>query len=186
MSRGVNYLNDAVEITYFDVSSMGQETVYKYDCECGEQWESYGSNEDCEDCGETVTPEEDESFDEFQNEMEWDDFKDNIIASLEKKYPSFWEVEEWDNNETKIILRNSLVEIGLSEYCGCASLSIRVVPESDYEYVEEYTRRENLALSFINKTWNNMMKVLDKNVGYTRLNRIGGFSNGESVYEKAK
>lgn len=185
MGRSVNVLNNAQKIAYFDVSSMGDNTEYQFECECGEEWTSYESKEDCEICESEVEGTEQEIFDEYQSQEDWDYFKENIIESLKKKYKSLDEVsKEWDNDETMIILRNSQVEFGISEYCGCASLSVQVIAESDYESEGEFRKREVLGSAWISKTWDNICKVLDENVGYTRLGRIGTFSNGSAVFEK--
>lgn len=117
----------------------------------------------------------------MEDSYEWDDFKDNITSALTDKYPSLSEeTRKWDNNETQIILENTHCEIGLSEYCGLASLSIRVY-ESDYNW-----DKLGLAAQWIDKVWPNMLSLLRANVGADQLSRIGTFSNGESIYQKCK
>ena len=156
MGRSVNYLSDAVGIVYFDVSNMGW-------CDVDE------NGDECEPI-----------FDEYSND--WYDFKFDLIHQLKAKLKSLEKVEgRWDNRKTIIILENGLAELGLSLYCGCASLSVRVIPETDYETQGEFAKREALGNYWIKKNWDKMLNGLD--VGYKMLNRIGGFSNGESVYE---
>ena len=153
MGRSVSYLRNASEVTYFD-TSLSEVTYYDEDLE-----EEF-----------TRDP------DEFDYQMNWDDFMGNIIYPLINKYKSLVRIKnEWDGNETSIILANNLIEIGVSEYYGIASVSIR--PRNE-DYVE-------LAESWINKNWDNAVKVMEESTYHTRLNKAGTFSNGCSVYNKA-
>lgn len=153
MGRSVSYLRNASEVTYFD-TSLSEVTYYDEDLE------------------EESTREPDE----FDYQMNWEDFLDNIIGSLGFKYKSLNIIrDEWDGNETSIVLANNLIEIGVSEYCGISSVSIR--PRTDYKV--------ELAESWINKNWNNAVKVMEESTYHTRLNRVGTFSNGCAVYNKA-
>lgn len=83
-------------------------------------------------------------------------------------------VDRWDGREDHIILEGNGVEIALSEYCGLASLSVRA-EESDY--TDEETAKE--GLDWIEKNWENISKP------WSQYKKVGTFSNGESVYEKA-
>jgi len=151
MSRSVNYLNRATNVAYF-------------------QWpliESYNDETD-----------EFEQTDEFEESyIVTDDIQENIIS----EFPEFERSKKWDGRETAIILTGYGTEIGLSEYCGLATLSIRIDEnELDYsnydenEYQEQYDKIE----AWINENW---AKI---SAGYNQYNKIGTFSNGESVYEK--
>ena len=117
--------------------------------------------------------------------MDWDDFVGTISDAIKAKYKSFEDVKnEWDGRETRIILRNTFAEIGISEYCGCASLSIRVRDDLG----EWYRDKDITALgeNWVDNAWDGILKTLDTKASWLkRLNRIGGFSNGESVYERA-
>lgn len=81
--------------------------------------------------------------------------------------------DRWDGRENHIILEGNGVEIALSEYCGLATLSVRV-EESDYS--DDETTAEGLR--WINEHWDKV------SAPWNQFKRIGGFSNGESVYEK--
>ena len=106
-----------------------------------------------------------------ESEFEWDFFYEDLIDVLCEKYPSLNVVRnKWDGRETRIILANDLCEIGLSEFCGLVSVSIRV-----NEYYEFY----NIAENWINRI--NFEKVLNER--FNTLRKIGTFSNGESIYE---
>jgi hypothetical protein len=149
MGRSVDYLNRATNVAYF-------------------QWpliESYN-----------------EETDEFEQTDEFEDgyiVTEDIQESIISEYPEFDRSKKWDGRETSIILTGYGTEIGLSEYCGLATLSIRI-NERELEYFEEheYNEQYDKIEAWINENWAKISK------GYNQYNRIGTFSNGESVYEK--
>ena len=161
MGRSVDYLSNANGVTYFDVSSMGMQ--YPYNSETDE-YDEEGELE----------------YDEFMGREDWDTFVSEIQSTLIKKYPSLETVKNrWDGRETSIILENTFCEIGISEYCGLASLSIR---QKD----DNYYLNEDLAAHWVDQVWDNMVKILRKEFSYyTNLYKQGTFSNGEGVYAKA-
>jgi len=78
--------------------------------------------------------------------MDWNDFSSNILSALKRNYKSLNQPERrFDGNETRIILQNYFVEIGISEYCGCASLSIRV--NEYYDDVKKDWQKAGLSRS---------------------------------------
>jgi len=115
----------------------------------------------------------------LENEFDWEDFKSNLIYKIKKKLKSYNECDKWDGNETRIFLENELAEIGLSEYCGLCSLSVRV-RDDDYD---EYFK-EGIAKRHIKQIEKSLVKCLE-NTGVEILNRLGTFSNGCGVFEKA-
>ena len=146
MARSVNYLGNALGVTYFHTAPENFENDLEF---------SY----------------------ENEAEFTWDDFVGNITASLQANYGSFDTVKHrWDGRETRIILENNHAEIGISEYCGLASVSIRI-RESDYTNYQ-------LAEGWINRAWPGMVKAMEENTYHTHLRKIGTASNGESFYEK--
>lgn len=163
MGRSVDYLSRAANVTFLDVSSMGMQYPYNPDTE---EYDEDGELE----------------YDEFMGREDWDNLIGEIQAEFASKYPSLNTSKEWDGRETRIILENTFCEIGISEYCGLASLSIRVNDNLD-NYGDNKTQ---LAENWIDQVWDGMLKILDTNFGhYTRLNKQGSFSNGEGVYGKA-
>ena len=114
--------------------------------------------------------------------INWDDFKRNLVSEICNKLKSYYEVEEWDGRETMIFLKNELAEIGISEYCGLYSLSIRVKDNSDYGW-GMYEYQENLGKHHCQQIRNTLEKCLVDS-GATLLNRVGTFSNGTGVFEK--
>lgn len=109
-----------------------------------------------------------------EDEFEFEDLVENLKYELKGKYKSLSICEnEWEDNETKIILDSTLVQIGVSEYCGLVSISIR--PKDNEHY--------HLGERWINQNWSNIRSCIG---GYCELlNRLGTFSNGEGVFQKA-
>lgn len=100
----------------------------------------------------------------------WEDFTEDITDQLQDKFQSLEECDRWEGNEDHIILENTFVEIGISEYCGLASVSVRV-----HEDIDE--GRRGLAERFIGA-------VETKLKDMSQLKKVGTFSNGEGVYER--
>ena len=110
----------------------------------------------------------------IDDEFGWGMFKSDLVETFNDKYKSMEECDRWDCNETSIIVENQLIEVGISEYCGLASVSMRV---KDFDGYDDYS---GLAERFANHVgvW------MEENIGdYVKL---GTFSNGEAVYEKKR
>ena len=151
MGRSVDYLNRSERVNYFQWP-----TLWVYD-------------EDTDTDVET---------DEY-----WDaaDIIADIRETITSNYPGFDPCSRWDGRETHIILEGYGTEIGLSEYCGLATLSIRV-DEGPLEYSmddQEYETDRQKALNWIRDNWDQASEY------WNQYRKIGTFSNGESVYEKA-
>ena len=95
---------------------------------------------------------------------------EDIRETIKSESEGFSDCNRWDGNECHILLEGNGVEIALSEYCGLATLSVR--PDDS----DEDTELE--GLKWINEHWDRV------SAPWNQLKRIGGFSNGESVYEK--
>ena len=108
-----------------------------------------------------------------EEDYEWYDFKDNITWGLKSQFPSLCECNRWEGREAHIFLENNLVEIGISEYCGLVSVSIRAKEG-----------KEAIGENWIDKVAANFEKVIRENCGDV-YRKIGSFSNGEGVFEKA-
>ena len=104
-------------------------------------------------------------------EDDWQDFQNDIIESLKNIAPSLEECDCWDGRETHILLENGLAEVGISEYNGLVSISIRPKEES---YEGKWI--EPLAKKWIESIESKFEKTGD-------LARIGTFSNGESMFK---
>lgn len=115
---------------------------------------------------------ENEDGEEIFDEYAFEDLFSNIMYEIKDKYKSFVVTDEWEGREVKIFLQNNIVEIGISEYCGLVSVSIRNVSDE----------KIGLAQNFINKIDKGILEILKQN-GDT-LNKVGNFSNGEGVYKR--
>lgn len=115
--------------------------------------------------------------DESSGYFDWDEFKEDLISQLQQAFPSLEEVDNrWCGRETSIILENGLVEIGLSEYCGLVSVSIRpnlALDPPPYDLANRWINR-------IKPKFLGIVKI------YNGLTSIGRFSNGEQVFETMK
>jgi hypothetical protein len=110
----------------------------------------------------------------------WDDFKDSVIECFSSfKTLSPPSSKTWDNNETVIILENAHAEVGISEYCGCVSVSIRT-NENDAPV------KIGLAERWIDTIWPKVLNKLTESFPKDHLMRVGGFSDGTSVYQLRK
>lgn len=149
MGRSVNYLSNALQISYFQWP-----TLWVYNEETGI----------------------DEETDQFEDGYI---VTENIQESIISEFPEFEYSKKWDGNETNIILKGYGTEIGLSEYCGLASLSIRI-DENELNYMDEdeYNEQYDKIEAWINENWAKISQ------GYNQLTKIGTFSNGEAVFEK--
>lgn len=118
---------------------------------------------------------EDESVDYFIARENWQWFKEGLTELLQEICPSLDECKRWEGNEVHIFLENNHAELGLSEYCGLVSLSIRV-------HESGYNTKTGLAFVWINQVWPKILTALDKR--YKTFNKLGSFSNGEGVYQR--
>jgi hypothetical protein len=94
---------------------------------------------------------------------------ENIQEIIKSDYPEFDNEDKWEGHETHIILSGYGTEIGLSEYCGLCTLSIRVEDDTSDE-VEDIE-------AWIDANWDRI------SLGYNMYRKVGTFSNGEAIYE---
>jgi hypothetical protein len=147
MGRSVNYLNRALNVSYFQWP-----TLWEYNEETG------------------IDQETDELMEAYE-------VRQDIQESIISEFPEYEYSKKWDGNETSIILTGYGTEIGLSEYFGLASLSIRI-DENELDRFIEYQEQYDKIEAWINENWAKISQ------GYNQYNKIGTFSNGENVYEK--
>jgi len=125
---------------------------------------------------------EDGEYNEGLAQINWEDFYSNLKYEIKKRFISYDDCDKWDNNETNIFLENELAEIGLSEYCGLCSLSVRAKDDEFYNSYEKV--KEGIAKHHVKQIEKSLVKCLE-NVGVEVLNRLGTMSNGIGVFEKA-
>lgn len=157
MGRSVNYLSDAKIVIYVDTSD-------------------YGYGNEIDDNGNEI--ENTRYYDNGIAIDEFDTLKEYVIELISEKYPRFNKCNKWEGNEVHIIAENSFVNMAISEYCGLTSISFAV--KSDLHY----SIPEILAEQWLTRVSANITKLLNKALGNT-LTKVGTFSNGECVFNKA-
>jgi hypothetical protein len=115
--------------------------------------------------------EETEEFSASDTLEEYDVVVEDIQEVIKSEFPEFDNAKKSDDRETLIILEGYGTQIGLSEYCGLASLSIRVD-----NFFEDEEDREKIV-EWINENWENVSKP------WNQLQKLGTFSNGEGIYQ---
>jgi hypothetical protein len=190
MGRSVNYLSHSEQVCYEDTSSFGMRVYYACtndecdECNDSTHFDEYEAETNgstvtlcCPECKQPLTERED--YDDFQGQEDFDYFIEYLQEQFMKKYKSLVTCDKYEHrDETSIILFNDFVEIGISEYCGLTSISMRI-----REYIREPEYNEDASkLGLAQRFANNMSIWMSKNIG--DLNKIGTFSNGESVYRK--
>jgi hypothetical protein len=135
MGRSVDYLNSALQVSYFEWPLI----------------ESYNDETD--------------QYEETDEYEDGDIVKGNIQESIISEFPEYDYCREYDGRETAIILKGYNTEIGLSVYYGLATLSIRIDEnELDYsnydeqEYNEQYDKIE----AWINENWAKISQGYDQ------------------------
>lgn len=124
----------------------------------------------------------DDCLAESEDNLDWEDFKRNLICEIQSKLKSFQECDRFDGRETLIFLENELAEIGISEYMGLYSLSVR---NKEDEFYSSNSYKSGLSNNYVYQIQKRLENALN-NCGVTLLNRIATFSNGESVFEKKR
>lgn len=127
-------------------------------------------------------------IDDNGKDIETEEYEDayfvieHIRETIISEYPEFSKCSRWDGRDVNIILEGYGTEIGLSEYFGLSSLSIRV-DQSILEYCnteEESQELNNSTEQWIFDNWPIIGKY------WNIYQKIGTFSNGDAVYEQIK
>lgn len=161
MGRSVDYLSRAASVSY-----ASHQHGYRHPF--NEEKDQYDYDADMEFCQHIA-------------EEDWSDFKDDLMTALNRFYPSLsvdFDARRWEG-ETHIIARNRFAEVGLAEYCGLLSLSIRAREDFDL-----YDNAANLSEQWVSQV--NLDKVLADAMGKDAvLKRLGTMSNGSGVFQRA-
>lgn len=102
----------------------------------------------------------------IEEPWEWDDLIEDIEQQCMSNWPSLYTISRWIGNENHCLLENSFCTIGISEYCGLASIWIVPDPSS------------NLSEGWINKIESKFKSL------FGEYNKIATASNGEAFFEK--
>lgn len=132
------------------------------------QWDAGWVHEDYDTGEELAEP----HFDELLAQDDWDYLVDDFKEQVKKRYPSVWEIApKWIDREDCAFLANNYCYFGMSEYCGV--IAYWVVPRGDLDWAEE-----GRALHWFNQIEAGWSKL------FSTMHRVGGFSDGTSVYQK--
>lgn len=115
---------------------------------------------------------------EEETDMEyiWDDFIENLSGIIRDNYPSLDKCKRSEDNEISILFENRLIEIGISEYCGLVSISLRAIENNYYHHLQY------LGENFISRIADKFQRLLNER--FDTLQRVGTFSSGEGVYSR--
>lgn len=107
---------------------------------------------------------------DLHDPWEWEDFLGVVQELAMINWPTVWKADRWIGREDHVIAENKFCEIGVSEYCGVAS--IWMLPKENSVSESEV----NLARHWVEKVSSTFHKE------FGEYQRIGVMSNGESVY----
>jgi hypothetical protein len=166
MGRSVSQPSNTVAVCYRDVSNHGKQD-YCHECD-----RELNSLDICDECERDYSIE----FDEFQAQDDWNYFIEWIRQEAQDRWPSLDECDTWLDREDHAILENGHCWIGVSEYCGLAS--IWLVSKAEQHLNNWDHNLVNLATRWCDQIEPNFRKLFDE------YQKLGTFSNGESVYQK--
>ena len=116
---------------------------------------------------------------DIQDSFEFDEYIESVQDYVKELWPSFDAEDRWIGRELRLIAENSMAYIAVSEYCGLISLSL--VPKTE-QYLNSYYSDE-VALANLTGAWT--ARIAPKFMkSFNQFNRLGSFSNGESVYQR--
>ena len=106
------------------------------------------------------------NWDTFHAQDHWECFKDGLLEELKRHFPSMSECEKWLGREDLAIAENGHAYFGVSEYCCIAA--VWIVAKDNGQLAESWVAK-------ISKKFHEC---------FGEYKRVGGFSNGESVYRR--
>lgn len=179
MGRSVSYLSNA-QVAFIAYGEMYAGEVDCWYCEgtktedCADDY--IGPSLKCDQCEGKGTEWRD------SDEHDWECFTEDLLNVIQASFPSMYEGDRWLDREVKQIAMNQLVEVGISEYCGLVSVSLR--PKEFEEYYAEDARLARLANIWMRRSGEKFLQTIQKAYGDKCLRKMGTFSNGEGVYER--
>lgn len=153
---------------------MGRSVSYPLGAEVAYAATPYDENW-CFACGESESECEcaDEERDIQEREVDWLCVKDDLIYRAKSLFPSLYEPTRdiWRGREDHVLLRNRLVDFGVSEYCGL--MAIWIVPREGLDgNLEAFAAR-----------W--IASISEKfQADFGEFYRVGGFCDGTSIYQR--
>lgn len=117
---------------------------------------------------------------EWQSADDFEYFLYDIATEAKAQWKSFNECDYWVGREDHAILENNFAYIGVSTYCGLAA--VWLMPKTEELLGTGYS--EDVAMATLAENWcTRIAKNFEKKFG--QYVKVGTFSNGEAVYEKA-
>lgn len=117
------------------------------------------------------------------SEHDYDEFQwwlEDISEYAKTLWPSFADADKWLSREDHAILENGLCYLGVSEYCGLASIWLVAKEYSNDGYSSFDVNIQPLAENFIRRIAPRF------HVAFGQFRKIGTFSNGEAIYENIR
>lgn len=167
MGRSVSYATGAAWVLYCDPGLYENEACYECVAESG------AVDPECDVCDGAGEIEADYDTCKWR----WDDFLDCLRSEFQRAFPSMYECDEWVGREDRAVLENRHAYIGVSEYMGLVSVWCK--PKESYSDEPSTALAEHWAACIEAKA----KRTLDRFT--SRLVRLGTFSNGEGVYQRA-
>ena len=115
----------------------------------------------------------------MEHAEDWDDFIDYIRETAMEAWPSLLREDKWLDREDRAILSSTFAYIGVSEYCGLASIWIKA------RSWDAYTGfcGSDAAHAVLAENWcNTITSKFDGLFG--ELTLLGRASNGEAFYQR--
>jgi hypothetical protein len=114
----------------------------------------------------------DDDDDEGGNHFRW--WLEDMQQTIAEIWPSFTPCDQWLGREDHAIMENNLAYAGVSEYCGMIALWL--VPKEESRHGQHILA---LAEQFISRIAPRFMAQ------FNHYRKLGTFSNGDAVFEKA-
>ena len=135
----------------------------------------------CEECEEYCEEHQEDLFCEpgCDHSPEWDDFIDSVQTRATELWPSMEEDSRWIDQEIRVVASNSHSVVTVSEYGGMIAICLGanydrggywMDPDAQNRARGEHWR-EQVAGTFVDS--------------FGEYRKVGTFSNGESVFERA-
>jgi len=132
MGRSVSYPTHATWVLYTHLDSDDRQVFVCRKCD-HEHYEMECEPAECAECGNVGFT----SYPEFDAELQWECFMDNLTSEFKKAFPSLKDCDLWLDREDHAVLENAHAWIGVSEYCGMVSVWCVHKEHDDYQFNEE-------------------------------------------------
>lgn len=105
----------------------------------------------------------------------WQVFIEDLQTQVHERFPSFEPTESWLGREERVVAENAHAMVVVCEYMGVVTVSL--VPLASGEMC-------GLAKTWLEKIEDTFRDFIESRCPNAAMRRVGGMSNGESVYRK--